>query len=983
MSRATCSKSHTGLLPVCPTDSGGGKNSTNQIRKSSRRKKCLYLATYNIRTMRLEEHLESLEKELRSIKWDVVGISETRIGGEASSILKSGHLLYQKNQEINHHIGGTAIIIHRRIRHLVTKTRAISDRVIYIMIQLNKMHSVQIIQAYAPTSKSPEEECEQFYEDISVAMNSERTKAKIILGDFNAKLGQRNVSDPHNIGNFGLGERNHRGQIMLDFLCRENLYSLNTFFKKPPQRKWTWRSPDGTVKNEIDYILSTNKNTCLDVSVLNHFNTGSDHRLVRAKFSINTQLERKRRIEKSIRPSIVELADKREEYNTIIENKLEPTENLRELSLDDLSTKITSSIQTAKKVVCYRNKNKETKISKETNTLIELRRITDRDSPTYEELNKRVKKEIRKDLRRYNTRQIEKLIGNNMNMKVLKSKGNRGKLLITKLRNGQGNLIYGRNEIAKVIQEFYLDLYKQTVQPPTADTRRHTHPVINVGSEEMPEISISELRTAIGQLKKEKAPGEDGITNEMLKIGGKTLEEAILILLNKCLEEGKTPEAWQNAEVIILFKKGDATNLENYRPISLLSVLYKVLTKVLTNRLNAKFDFYQPVEQAGFRKGFSTIDHIQSVRTLIEKCTEYNIPLHLAFVDYHKAFDSIETWAVLDAMHDARIDSRYTEIIGHVYGNAAMRVKIDDELTTDKIPINRGVRQGDTISPKLFTLALENIFRKLPWLDRGISIDGKHLHHLRFADDIVLISKDSEELSTMIKELQQTSKTVGLTMNIRKTKIMSTDNIDVIIENQPIEVVNEYNYLGHIIKLGKENQTAEINRRTGLAWAAFSRMAYILKNHDVPISLKRKIYNTCILPVATYGLETVTMTHANANKLRVCQRAMERTMLGISLRDRVRNKDIRQRTKVDDVVVRATRLKWRWAGHVARDNNKWTKILMEWRPRESKRNIGRPQARWRDDIQKIAGRNWILAAQDRNRWKMMEEAYIQQWTETG
>lgn len=220
-------------------------------------------------------------------------------------------------------------------------------------------------------------------------------------------------------------------------------------------------------------------------------------------------------------------------------------------------------------------------------------------------------------------------------------------------------------------------------------------------------------------------------------------------------------------------------------------------------------------------------------------------------------------------------------------------------------------------------------------------------------------------------------------MNIRKTKIMSTDNIDVIIENQPIEVVNEYNYLGHIIKLGKENQTAEINRRTGLAWAAFSRMAYILKNHDVPISLKRKIYNTCILPVATYGLETVTMTHANANKLRVCQRAMERTMLGISLRDRVRNKDIRQRTKVDDVVVRATRLKWRWAGHVARDNNKWTKILMEWRPRESKRNIGRPQARWRDDIQKIAGRNWILAAQDRNRWKMMEEAYIQQWTETG
>jgi len=87
----------------------------------------------------------------------------------------------------------------------------------------------------------------------------------------------------------------------------------------------------------------------------------------------------------------------------------------------------------------------------------------------------------------------------------------------------------------------------------------------------------------------------------------------------------------------------------------------------------------------------------------------------------------------------------------------------------------RGKNHG---SHKLFTLVLEHIFKKTtPWLDKGISIDGKHPSHLRFADDILLISNDSEELSTMINELQQTSKAVGLTMIIRKTKIMSTDNI--------------------------------------------------------------------------------------------------------------------------------------------------------------------------------------------------------------
>jgi len=78
-------------------------------------------------------------------------------------------------------------------------------------------------------------------------------------------------------------------------------------------------------------------------------------------------------------------------------------------------------------------------------------------------------------------------------------------------------------------------------------------------------------------------------------------------------------------------------------------------------------------------------------------------------------------------------------------------------------------RQEDTVSPKLFTFALEDLFKKFSWLDKGISIDGKHLRHLK--QDIMHISNDSEELSTTIRELQQTSKAVGLTMNIRKSKI--------------------------------------------------------------------------------------------------------------------------------------------------------------------------------------------------------------------
>lgn len=85
-------------------------------------------------------------------------------------------------------------------------------------------------------------------------------------------------------------------------------------------------------------------------------------------------------------------------------------------------------------------------------------------------------------------------------------------------------------------------------------------------------------------------------------------------------------------------------------------------------------DFYQPVEQAGFRKGFSTIDHLQTVKTLIEKCEEYNQPLHLCFVDFHKPFDTVELWAVLKALRDARIDLRYSKLLENIYLNATMPV---------------------------------------------------------------------------------------------------------------------------------------------------------------------------------------------------------------------------------------------------------------------------------------------------------------------
>ncbi|CAG9124695.1 unnamed protein product [Plutella xylostella] len=109
-----------------------------------------------------------------------------------------------------------------------------------------------------------------------------------------------------------------------------------------------------------------------------------------------------------------------------------------------------------------------------------------------------------------------------------------------------------------------------------------------------------------------------------------------------------------------------------------------------------------------------------------------------------------------------------------------------------------------------------------------------------------------------------------------------------------------------------------------------------------------------LLVVMTYGAETWSL--GLLNRLRVTQRAMKRAMLGLSLRDRIRNEEIRRRTKVTDMAYQVSKLKCQWAGHIARrTDGRWSRRVLEWRPRTGKRSVRRPSTRWTDDIVKSAG----------------------------
>lgn len=118
-------------------------------------------------------------------------------------------------------------------------------------------------------------------------------------------------------------------------------------------------------------------------------------------------------------------------------------------------------------------------------------------------------------------------------------------------------------------------------------------------------------------------------------------------------------------------------------------------------------------------------------------------------------------------------------------------------------------------------------------------------------------------------------------------------------------------------------------------------------------------------------------------KIKVCQRGIERSMLNIKLRQKVRANEIRSKTKLIDAVDHVLKMKWHWAGHVARmsDETRWTKILTFWKPQVGKRKRGRQKRRWEDDIVSTAGKNWMEVALDRQKWKTLEKTYLKRYKE--
>ena len=179
----------------------------------------------------------------------------------------------------------------------------------------------------------------------------------------------------------------------------------------------------------------------------------------------------------------------------------------------------------------------------------------------------------------------------------------------------------------------------------------------------------------------------------------------------------------------------------------------------------------------------------------------------MAFVNYADAFDSIQHRAGFEALRVHGVQEKYINIIKETYTEGTTQMRT--EKLSGTIKMMKGVRQGDTISPVMFTAAVEDIIKRMI-IEAGININGVRLSNLRFADDIILFAESEEKRKDMLENLNNEDKRDGIQLTKKKTKIMCSDvarsrlRTGMMIYGEQLEEATEYKYLGRLVTSGND-----------------------------------------------------------------------------------------------------------------------------------------------------------------------------------
>ena len=396
-------------------------------------------------------------------------------------------------------------------------------------------------------------------------------------------------------------------------------------------------------------------------------------------------------------------------------------------------------------------------------------------------------------------------------------------------------------------------------------------------------LSEKEIRKATNQLKSGKSGGPDNVLNEFFRYGVDALMPYLSKLFNTVFDLGCFPDKWTDGFIVPLHKKGNKNEVENYRGITLLSTFGKLFSRILTNRLNEWAEnYYVYIEaQAGFRKQMGTIDNIFVLHGLIRHFINEGKRLYAAFIDFTKAFDYVVRENLWLKLIKSGVRGKILNVIKSMYTSVKSMVKYNN-CFSEEFSCFLGVRQGECLSPFLFSLYLNDIETEFIQNNcQGIEIDMLKVFLLLYADDMVIFSKDEEGLQRGLDVLYDYCLKWKLKVNINKTKVMVfrsggtlRRNLSFVYNDHQIEIVRNFTYLGVVFTSGG-SFTDTFEMLAGQARKAIVRLnKYLYKFTQITPKHYLDLFDKLIKPILQYGSEVWGFSNApilERVQLQVCK----------------------------------------------------------------------------------------------------------------
>ena len=414
----------------------------------------------------------------------------------------------------------------------------------------------------------------------------------------------------------------------------------------------------------------------------------------------------------------------------------------------------------------------------------------------------------------------------------------------------------------------------------------------------------------------------------------------------------------------------------------LLSIPRKVLSRIILERLKTALDKTLRDEQAGFRKDRSCTATLQPCESLLSSPWSGRPPCTV-FVDFQKAFDSVDRNVIWRLMHHYGFPPKFVTIIQQMYEDATCQVIHDGKLT-EPFTVQTGVRQGCLLSPSIFLMVIDWVMRQSTAGQKtGIQWTlTKHLEDLDFADDISLLSHRHQDAQEKLSRVAEEAGKTGLQINTGKTEVMRVNNKQqnpLQLDQENIKEVNKFTYLGSVVS--KDGGTDEdIKCRINKARHAFNTLRPIWRTTALSIRNKIRIFNTNVKSVLLYGSETWRVTKTNTHKLQTFINRCLRNILNIRWPEKISNEQLWDKTNQTPMETEIKKRKWSWIGHTLRKPaSNTTRQALDWNP-QGKRKVGRPRQTWRRSIEaeaKAAGMTWAelkRTSQNRVRWRSIVAA---------